>query len=451
MKPLHSRVLVFGTIFTLLVSMLGAISSARADDNSNIFIKIRSYTCDSDFDGAKSSLAGLNENCVNPGKGLKLTYSTNDSQPQTVNLDNYGGIDFGQYPVGNAKLLLASPKGYEARVFCSLIPGAPPAETPTVTPDPATPSADGGSVQPTSESGGTSGGNGAEDGSQLVIKVVKGYENTEFKNPVEQKLGVGDQWNCTFYNVVVKDPTASTVTINVLNCPALAEKDKADPKYLDSNCTTRGTDGISFELTDSDQSKFSKIVKDGNAVFTNIYPEGGIKLKETFPAGYNDAIVYCNLKAGTDQPPGYEPYTFEGGYITIKGSKGYNIACRWYNLPAPAATVKITKYACPIGVNPPTDDPGKKSNERPECTPQTGVDFTLTTSGAPGEIKQSTGKDGQIIWDRVAAGDVQIVETLPKGYAYPVVYCTIRRVEDQPTNNGIKVAYGDYAPTITFR
>jgi hypothetical protein len=446
-------VLVFGTLITLLLSMLGAISPARADENSNIFIKIRSYTCGAEFDGAKASLAGLSENCVDPGKGLKLTYSANDGEPQNVNLDNYGGIDFAQYPVGNTKLSLASPKGYEARVFCSLIPGAPPAETPTVIPDPATPSADG-SMQPTEESGdntGTGGGNGAEDGSQLVIKVTSGYENIEFKNPVEQKLARGDQWNCTFYNVAVKDSNTSSVTINVFNCPGYSEKDKGDPKYLDSNCTAQGTNGVSFDLTDSDKSTFTKTVKDGKAVFTNIYPENGIKLKETFAAGYNNAIVYCNPKAGTDEKPGYEPYPIEGGYITIKGTKGYNIACNWYNLPSPAASVYLTKYACPIGITPPTSDPGKKSNDRPECTPQTGVEFTLTTSGAPGEIKQSTGKDGQITWNRVATGDVQIVETLPKGYAYPVVYCTIGRVEDQPKNNEIKVAYGDYAPTLNFR
>ncbi|CAN5694000.1 hypothetical protein BH09CHL1_BH09CHL1_15830 [soil metagenome] len=452
MKRSHSRVLVFGTIFTLLLSMLGAISPARADENSNIVIKVRSYTCDAELDGAKASLADLTENCTDPAKGLKLTYYTSDGQPQNTNLDNYGGIDFVQFPVGNAKLLLGTPKGYESRVFCSLIPGTPPAETPTVTPDPATPSADG-SMQPTTESGdnsGTGGGNGAEDGNPVVVKLVSGYGYTEFKNPVEQQLAKGDEWNCSFFNIVVKDSNASSVTLNVFNCPAIEEKDKADPKYLDSYCSKKGTDGIIFELTDSDQNRFTKVVKDGYVLFTNIYPEDGIKLKETFPAGYDNAVVYCNPKAGTDQPPGYEPYAFEGGYIAIKGSKGYNIACNWYNLPAAAASVKITKYACPIGVKPPSGDT-KKSNDQLECTPQTGVDFTLTTSGAPGEIKQSTGKDGQIIWDRVAPGDVQIVETLPKGYAYPVVYCTIGLVEDQPTSNEIKVAYGDYAPTITFK
>ncbi len=87
--------------------------------------------------------------------------------------------------------------------------------------------------------------------------------------------------------------------------------------------------------------------------------------------------------------------------------------------PSAGGTVRVIKRDCPPGVD--EDTLLLLSQALDTCaTPHDGVTFTLNHAGGS-DVGITAG--GEVEWTNVPLGDIEIIETLPDGYAIPIVHC----------------------------
>ncbi len=173
-------------------------------------------------------------------------------------------------------------------------------------------------------------------------------------------------------------------------------------------------------------------------------PVGEIVLVEEIPAGYGEPIVYC--AEGYAFGPFEHTYTEEDRQPVLNGNaiawtltSDTLLQCYVYNIVEPAPdgpgdlategtaqaieaadgnSVTLRKFRCPLGM---PEDSEDLTTWAQLCTAEfDGIDFTLDHAGgsAPG-----TTENGEIVWTDVAAGNIDIHESIPAGYKEPVVFC----------------------------
>jgi hypothetical protein len=280
---------------------------------------------------------------------------------------------------------------------------------------------------------------------------------------------------CYYFNVkgvgdfVDPDSVANTLLARKWDCPDGTSKNQRDRDYYFQRCQLM-TDPVEFTLSNANGDD-TKSTQGGYVEWIDL-PLGEFSLTETVPAGYGAPVWFCGWYAEWggfhyDAFPQLvipDVYNVFEGEITIPNTDYF---CDVFNIvgeiddlvanptedpgiddiqanPTERPTeepiddvvanptepsgiddeaipttgiVRLEKRDCPLGV--PTD--ATLADYLQICTQlHDGVEFTLETSGGTSSDVTAL---GEAAWTGVSPGAFEIQETIPAGYADPIVFC----------------------------
>jgi hypothetical protein len=262
---------------------------------------------------------------------------------------------------------------------------------------------------------------------------------------VYHDLAPGHSLTCYWYNAPID---GGWIELTKYACPEGYDPSTSSSMSFADSCQQR-LEGVNFSLqprTDGDGASRSATTDSMGAASFDDVPYGiYYDLIESYPSGYNAAVVYCSRYVPHyGAMTVYEPYAVSDGAIALSLSEGEYLRCRWYNLATHwGADVMVTKYACP-------DEAWEMSGAdlADACaTPMSDVRFYLNS----GEMRSAgtTSSMGDVGWENVAAGLVRIEEVAPEGYGNRFrVYCRVGTDNQEgmwqsvAIQDGVGVEYG---------
>jgi hypothetical protein len=236
-------------------------------------------------------------------------------------------------------------------------------------------------------------------------------------------------------------------TLTKLDCNPGYDPATGNPQAAFDNCQIPGT-GINFTLSTQNPNYpgSTQATNGSGQAFWGDIPAGtAFTVIESLPTGYGTPWVYCEVSGNPNNAGDVQSSFFQaaGGAmdvgLTDPSLTAYaQSACYWFNVP-PAngqllpeeeagTSLHITKYDCPSGYagsNPTLTDYQLDCLDR-----HPGVLFGVIESDGDQRDPEPTDSNGEVHFDGLPFGDVDVYEILPEGYAPPVVYCQVHPQDD---------------------
>jgi hypothetical protein len=252
-------------------------------------------------------------------------------------------------------------------------------------------------------------------------------------------IAEGEHAECLFVNIA--DPegrTTHTIRVDKFECPDGFDT-SSDWFTYQAECTTAMPDvDFTLELEESTGTKTTDA--NGKIEWNNIFLGGAgqIGIDEHIPPGYGEPVVWCvSFPEAAADPEDFDihlvPATDGRVLVTPEQHYPFIFSCTYFNFTGTdgaegGSTVTIIKKDCPYDAGAETLD--QYSNECP--TDFDAIEFELSYNG---NAYPATTSGGIVEWTEVPAGDFSIQETIPDGYADPVVFCGHNLVPDGPIFN----------------
>lgn len=218
-------------------------------------------------------------------------------------------------------------------------------------------------------------------------------------------------------------PTGSLTVYNAI-CPPGYDGDD-----LFGTCYDSPLDGTTFTLTSPDGSTAAQTTGPAGSVGFSGLADGTYVLSEDLPGDFVEFAAFCSDGAdGTDVA-----VVASANDITFELAGGIDVVCVWYTIPvdqgAPeGAALEVYAALCPVGYD--GDDLFGDCFD----TPLADLTFSLS-SGGVGVGTATTGADGLVRFEGLAAGSYVLDDSTPGDFVDVFVYCTF--------NGADPVTFGD--------
>ncbi|MGC4189968.1 MAG: sortase [Thermomicrobiales bacterium] len=253
-------------------------------------------------------------------------------------------------------------------------------------------------------------------------------------------LDPGVAVTCAWYETPAAAGTG-TVVINKHACPASYVPSSPPDIYdLAANCHD-DAGPTSFVVTYGQTSVPGTTSGSPNLLEMDNVPSGLVIVTENAVQGYGAPIVTCKGMSLTNDPTVEVPSTLmtvTANTITWNLVDTQTMFCDWFNMPSGYGSITINKLACPAGYA--VANPADPYDIALKCHENAGpVNFTVT-NGAYSTTGTTSGSPPNLLSvSNVPSGAVTLTETIPTGYAQPVVFCRGSSVTNDPD---LEVPYG---------
>jgi hypothetical protein len=214
-----------------------------------------------------------------------------------------------------------------------------------------------------------------------------------------------------------------SLNINYWECPATTDFATISDDGLSTECTD-SRNGVVFGVTNGtfSETQATGDINDGVVAFSEV-PTGTVSVKQLTPP--QQLIVICQgivSNGGPETAIMRLPIT----QATIEWNllDDEVVYCDWYVIPLADgfADVAINKHACPEGFDAYNADIYELAAN---CHEDPGTVAFNVTSGAYNQNANATGGGNYASFTDVPSGSVTVTETVPDGYAEPIVYCKV--------------------------
>ncbi len=238
---------------------------------------------------------------------------------------------------------------------------------------------------------------------------------------------------CYWFNFLPEDGgDYNYIDLYKYNCDYDTPTDQ-DYDYYPENCEPVG--GWSFDVSWDGGGSTRETDSSGWAGWTGV-PQGTWSASESLPDGYGEPIVWCRWiewpdDAGYDNS--WQQYdAFEGYFEYDFDWDGLHIECYWFNFVPDDNynVIDFYKYLCPID----TQHDSHFDSLQPECAPEANWAFDVSWDG--GGSTQETDSSGLASWSGVPTGSWSGSESVPDGWADPVVWCRYVEWPDESAEDG---------------
>jgi hypothetical protein len=218
-------------------------------------------------------------------------------------------------------------------------------------------------------------------------------------------------------------PPGSLTVYNAI-CPPGYDGDD-----LFGTCYDSPLEGTTFTLESPDGSTAAQTTGSAGSVGFAGLADGTYVLSEDLPGDFVEFAAFCSNGAdGTDVP-----VVASANDITFALTGGIDVVCVWYTIPvdqgAPVgAALEVYAALCPVGY--------EGDDLFGDCfdTPLADLTFSLT-SGGVSVGTATTGADGLVRFEGLAAGSYVLDDSTPGDFVDVFVYCTF--------NGADPVTFGD--------
>jgi hypothetical protein len=261
-------------------------------------------------------------------------------------------------------------------------------------------------------------------------------------NTWDLEIEAGQDILCRWFNV--EDNTNHTIRVSKFVCPEGFDA-TSDVWTFQDQCDTPLA-GVDFTMTTDGAAAGGTTDAQGRIEWTDVDLEasGQIQLDEEIPDGYGEPVVWCvSFPEAAADPEDFDFFQVASvdGLVSVSPAQNepYISGCAYYNFLAEGGegnTVRVIKHQCPMGVV--EDAEFEDYNEI--CTQLfDDVAFTLEHDG--GSFPGMTANGGEVEWTGVPIGEFTIRETVPAGFADPLVWCgltpSISLPEQMPAAGGL--------------
>lgn len=338
-------------------------------------IRLQKWVCPPGYEaGLAVSLDDLWTNCNTAGAGFPFSRVPDGGDPPVeLQADAGGAIEWPQFPAGTGIVTEAAAEMSLSRVFCAEFDIG-------------------------------------------VIGLANYVEFAAIGNQIAYDLGVGKGISCEWFNYGLPEP--SFVNSYKFNCSEGYDWEGADLATLQIDCGI-AAEGVSFNLSGGG---LDATLQTDIAGFAGWQVDAGdYVLTEVVPAGFGDFRVFCGTYPTAVGPGMINELLPEGTSVGFTLDPGNSIDCYWFNLPSGSGSIVVDKFECPDGYAPGSSF----DNLIADCTvPLAGVTFTLTPEGAEA-VQVDTDAAGQIVFSDIPVGGGTLAESVPAGYNWVEVYCSV--------------------------
>jgi hypothetical protein len=351
-------------------------------------ITIQKRQCPFRYPYAAVSLAELQSNCAMPLRNVR--FHINDDAATQQSTDTNGLLVFDNVPFGPVSIREEGYGSFDtARVFCQ----SHPVSDANVVFDPSN------EVPFT-----------AEDGDSFVVNV---------------EATPGNKIDCLWFNAHITEEDLGSLIVTKYVCPEADDAIYVSLAELTHSCPEPQV-GAYFELVQPGNISGGETDSNGVRPFQN-YSPGAYDLRETEPAGYATARVYCYEHPGGTQvgiPDEFQEYTVTNqNQISIELKAGVELDCYWINIPvdANAGWVIVHKYYCNVSTNPAlaSHDGLLEACDRSLV----GIPFELTNEEGTYQESRTIAQNADASWYDAPPGNLTLTETVPTGYQVARVFC----------------------------
>jgi hypothetical protein len=339
-------------------------------------IRLQKWVCPDDYDAeAAATIDELWAGCTQPGADFPFARVPDGGDPPVeLQADASGEIIWPEFPAGTGSITETAAENNLSRVFCT----------------------------------------GYEVGE---IGLATYVEVDATGNQIFYDLASGEGLGCQWFDYTPPGEFSDIIIIKRA-CPE-GDWTDADLPALSLECVDPHPD-VTFQIFNPSFDFQSTTDASGTAAAA--VPSGDTYgISESTPEGYGAARVFCSYYDQNVGPGEYPEVDAPGNTIEVTLEPGFSLECYWFDLPAQLGRFEIAKYECPAGYGVGTGYDALSAS----CTvPVGGVTFTLTPAeGDP--VQGDTAADGTLVFDNVPLGEGTLGESVPAGYNWVEVYCSI--------------------------